>query len=303
MGTRNVLENLKDQMAESMGVRTADKRPTLSPVANAKDVGRRALRTFGTLTVDSIMADPSQPRQHFDEEELQRLANSLKEKGQMHPIHVRWVEEHQKWIIISGERRFRASKLAGIETVQCKFVEGTQSDAEILEQQLIENLMREDLTPLEEAKGFDQLRKLTGWTNKQVAESLRVPESKLTRRLALLKLPLAIQQEVEAGRLAARAAYEISKLGDEQQMHSALQQSRQAEVQMTVAKAKSQVVQRSGKPAKSKARGKKQQFVAENGWKVTVTKPRSGTYLEVEEALQEALDEVRLRIENSVELS
>lgn len=303
MGTRNVLESLKDQMAESMGVRTTDKRPTLSPVANAKDVGRRALRTFGTLTVDSIMADPSQPRSYFDEEELQRLGSSLKEKGQMHPIHVRWAEEHQKWLIISGERRFRASKLAGLDTVQCKFVEGTQSDAEILEQQLIENLIREDLTPLEEAKGFDQLRKLTGWTNKQVAESLRVPESKLTRLIALLKLPLAIQQEVESGKLAARAAYEISKLGSEEKMLAALQQSKLADVQMTVAQAKREVLKSSGKATKPKPRGKKQQFVAENGWKITVTKQRAGTYLEVEEALQEALDEVRLRIENSVELS
>lgn len=301
MGTRNVLESLKDQMAESMGVRTADKRPTLSPVANAKDVGRRALRTFGTLAIDSVIPDPEQPRTVFDEEELVRLADSIREKGQLHPIRVRWSATHEKWIIISGERRYRASKKAGLPTVDCHFVDGEISKTEILEQQLIENLLREDLKPLEEAKAFEQLRVHTGWTSKELAEAIRVAPSKVTRSLAILKLPEDIQQRVENGTLAARAAYEISKLSDENQMRAALMNAGGEMTQMTVAKAKSQVRQRRGKSA-SEPRGIKQSFKTEGGLKITVSCNRKGTYEEVEQALQEALDEVRLRIENNVQL-
>ena len=86
--TRNVLEKIKGKLDESMGVRAIDSKPLLSPVASAKDVGRRALRTFGTLAIENLMPDPDQPRSEFDEEEIQHLSKSIVDKGQLHPIRV-----------------------------------------------------------------------------------------------------------------------------------------------------------------------------------------------------------------------
>jgi len=300
--TRNTLEQIKSKLDESMGFRQHDGRPQLSPVPNAKDVGRRALRNFGTLAIEHVMPDPDQPRTEFSDEEVERLAQSIRDKGQLHPIRVRWSDTHGKWIIISGERRFRATKHAGLQTIECHFQEGELSRTEILEQQLIENLLREDLKPLEEAKAFTQLMQLNGWSGKELAEAIRVNPSKITRSLALLKLPEDIQRKVESGELAARAAYELSKLESDEQRRAILSQDDSTAGSLSLTKAHKQVRQRQGKLA-TKSRGVKQTFAMEDGWKVTVSANRKGNYHEMEQALQHALEEVRLRIENNVRLT
>lgn len=289
--TRNTLERIQSKLDESMGVRANDTRPQLSPVPNAKDVGRRALRNFGTLAIDSVIPDPEQPRTEFDEDEIARLAKSITEKGQLHPIHVRWSEEHAKWIIISGERRFRATRVAGLPTINCQFQERELSKTQILEQQLIENLLREDLKPIEEAKAFNELIKLNGWTGKELGEAIRVNPSKITRSLSLLKLPADIQEQVESGTVSARAAYELSKLGSEEQIRAALAKGNDESGKVSIARAQSQVRQRKGKAA-PKTRGVKQTFTTEEGWKVVVSAGKKANYHEMEQALQEALDEV-----------
>lgn len=299
--TRNVLEQIKGKLDESMGVRVNDGRPQLSPVPNAKDVGRRALRTFGTLAIENVIPDPEQPRTEFDAEEIERLAESIRDKGQLHPIRVRWSELHEKWIIISGERRYRATKHAGLPTIECHFQDGELTKTDILEQQLIENLLREDLKPIEEAKAFDQLLKLNGWAGKELADALRVNPSKITRALALLKLPSDIQQQVEEGTLSSRAAYELSKLDSDEQRRAALAKGDSGTGAVTIDALQKQVRQRKGKSSE-RPRGIKQTFVSEEGYKVTVSSPKKGNYHEIEQALQQALDEVRLRIENNVQL-
>ncbi len=302
MSTRNALEKIKGKLDESMGMRANDSKPQLSPIANPKDVGRRALRSFGTLAIESVMPDPEQPRTEFDEEQIERLAQSIRDKGQLHPIRVRWSDEHQKWIIISGERRYRATRQAGLPNIQCHFQEDELTKTDILEQQLIENLLREDLKPIEEAKAFQDLMQLNGWTGKELATAIRVNASKITRSIALLKLPEDIQSRVESGELSARAAYELSRLPDDEQRRAALDRGQDNQGQFTLAKAQGQVRQRKGK-ASPKPRGVKQTFLSEDGWKVTVTASRKGNYHEVEQALQQALEEVRLRIENNVQLT
>ncbi|MCR9294077.1 MAG: ParB/RepB/Spo0J family partition protein [bacterium] len=299
--TRNTLERIKNKLDESMGIRDIDHKPQLSPVPNAKDVGRRALRNFGTLTIDSVIPDPDQPRTEFDEEEIQRLSRSIVDKGQLHPIHVRWSEVHSKWIIISGERRYRATKAAGLPSINCQFEEKDLNKTQILEQQLIENLLREDLKPIEEAKAFSLLIELNGWTGKELGEALRVNPSRITRSLALLKLPSDIQKQVEDGTLSPTAAYELSKLPSDEQRRAAMLSPEGSSVPVSVAKAQRQVRQRKGVSSPA-TRGVKQTFVTEAGWKVTVSSTRKGNYHEMEEALKQALEEVRLRIDNDVHL-
>lgn len=299
--TRNVLERFKHQAKESMGVRQNDSRPQLSPVPNERDVGRRGLRNFGTLFLSQLIPDPDQPRTEFSQEEIEQLALSIREKGQLHPIRVRWSDTHGKWIIISGERRFQASKRAGLESVECHFHDGELSPSEILEQQLIENLLRSDLRPLEQARAFDRLLTLNHWTGKTLSKAIQVSEGKIARALALLKLPEDIQERVEQGSLSARAAYEASKLDSPEQQRKAIEHSEARGATVTAATVQRQVRERRGKKAAS-PQGTKLTFFADGGWSVLVSARHQGNYREVERALEQALAEVRHRIENNVRL-
>jgi ParB family chromosome partitioning protein len=290
--TRAVLEEVGSHLDESMGIRQSNDttRIKLSPTVSAKDIGRRPLKSFGRVDIEMVAADPSQPRCEFSDEAIQQLARSIKAKGQLHPIRVRWSDALEKWLIISGERRWRATKAAGLSTIDCYFQTEEANPSEILEQQLVENLLREDLKPMEQAQAFSQLMELNGWNGKQTAEALNVSASKVSRSLALLDLPADVQQRVIDGELAARSAYEVSKLPDEVSQRKLA--SKNVDDKLSHAQTKAAVTQRKGNPL-SKQRGFKQTFFADDGFKVTVTAPRKVTYDEVELAISQALDEVR----------
>lgn len=298
--TRKTLQEIGTHLDESMGVRRASSRPQLSPLASPKDIGRKPLRGFAKIEIDRLVPDPRQPRKEISEESITRLAQSLCAKGQMFPIRVRWDEERQQWIIISGERRWRASKAAGLETIDCYFHEGELAESELLEQQLVENLLREDLRPIEEAQAFAALMELNGWNGKQLAAALHITPSKVSRALTLLDLPEDLRQQVDCGTLAARSAYELSKLGDESVQRQLAR--RAAKGGLTHQQAARVVRQRRGK-RKEKSRSERLTFLAENGWIIVVQSKKKGTYYEVEEALEQALEDVRLRIKNNIRLS
>jgi ParB family chromosome partitioning protein len=207
--------------------------------------------------------------------------------------------ELKKWKIISGERRWRAAQRAGLKEVDCYFDESELTQSEILQQQLIENCQREDLQPLEEAEAFASLIKLNGWTANQVAEALRIPKSRVSRALALLKLPDDIQEQVSLGRIAARSAYELSKLADPVQQASLAQEAAAGNLPPEKA---AQAVRQSLRKVKAPARSTSQTFVTEGGWKVVVSAPKKGTYFEIEQALSQALEEVRVRIDSGCQI-
>lgn len=297
--TGSTLQEITTHVDESIGVRERHLPVRLGPVPSAKDVGRIPLRTFGQVEVDRIIPDPIQPRTEFADDEIERLAASIQGHGQLHPIRVRWDETLKKWVIVSGERRWRATKAAGLPTIDCFFHSDDVTRTEILEQQLVENLLREDLKPIEEARAFATLMELNGWTGKRVAEALRVTPSRVSRALALLALPTDIQQQVEDGALPKTSAYEISRLRDDNARRELANQA--ASGKLTHARAANSVRQRRGKKRPT-PRGVNQVFSAENGLRVTVTANRKCTYYEIEVALSEALDEVRHRINNKVQI-
>ncbi|MBN8625622.1 MAG: ParB/RepB/Spo0J family partition protein [Planctomycetes bacterium] len=249
------------------------------------------------MEIEQVSPDPDQPRTEFDAEDLTALADNLKARGQLHPLHVRWSEESERWVIISGERRWRAARQAGLTTVDCFFHEEPLSKSQVLELQLIENLLREDLSPMEEARAFDALLKLNGWTGKQLAEAVRIPTSKVSRSLALLRLPADVQQQVEDGAVPARTAYELSKLKDGQAQRRMAEDSAQG--RLTTVDAARAVRQRRGRAATC-SHNLPQRFFAEGNWRITVSGPKDGTYLDLEAALRQVLEEVRLRIDNNV---
>lgn len=296
---QNKLASVDHLLKESLGVRTIETRPRLSPVPDTRDLGRRPLRGFGRVAIDQVIPDPKQPRSEFDDDAISSLAANLKAKGQLHPIHVRWSDEAERWVIVSGERRWRAARHAGLATVDCFFHEQPLSNSQILELQLIENLMREDLRPVEEAKAFQSLMDLNNWNGKQIAEALQIPASKVSRSLALLDLPAEYQQQVDMGQIAARTAYELSRLVNDADREELAAQS--AEGKLTPAEAAVAVRKKQTRRA-AKTQTVRQTFFADNACQIIITAPRESTYYHLEAALVQALEEVRLRIENGIRL-
>ena len=280
ISTRSILGQIGGHLKESVGIRaegetgsvaTGNTPPQLSPVASPRDIGRRPTRKFGRVEIDRIVPDPEQPRSEFDPEQLQQLADSLKERGQLAPIRVRWSEDASAWMIISGERRWRAAKVAALNDVACFFHDDGLTRDEVLHEQLIENMLRADLKPVEEAKSYRELMDLNGWGVRELARSLRVNPSRVSRALALLKLPDDLQEQIEAGELSARAGYELSKLDNTEQQRNLAATD---DGPISHADAAVQVRRRSGK--RQATRGERQTIVCENGWKITATSPRKG---------------------------
>jgi ParB family chromosome partitioning protein len=208
---RNMSESLGVRLVTSEGQGVAGK---VIPLTSPED-GRTRDRQAGHMELDRIMADPDQPRKTFSDESLEQLARSLKSAGQLQPIRVRWNGEHAKWVIISGERRCRAATLAGLKTIACLFVDRELTESEIRQESLIENLLREDLRPIEAAQGYRQLMEMNGWTINQVAEALNITKGTVSKSLSLLKLPDDIKAQVDEGKITPSAAYEVSRLEGE----------------------------------------------------------------------------------------
>jgi len=163
------------------------------------------------IRLDLIERDPNQPREEFDPEALDRLAGSLATDGLMQPIAVRWDQGRGVFVVVVGERRWRAAKLAGLESIPCTVMDREFAADELLAIQCKENLLREDLKPIEEAKAFRTLMELHGWSGNRLSKEMGISQSKVMQSLALLDLPAPVQDAVEQGVLPATTAYEIAK--------------------------------------------------------------------------------------------
>ncbi|MDK6302521.1 ParB/RepB/Spo0J family partition protein [Corynebacterium sp. UMB9976] len=169
-----------------------------SDVPNADSFGA----TYQELPLDAITTNPKQPRAVFDEEQLNELVHSIREFGLMQPIVVRPVSgAPAPYELIMGERRLRASKKAGLETIPA-IVRETQDDA-MLRDALLENIHRVQLNPLEEAAAYQQLLEEFGVTQEQLAKRIGRSRSLIANMIRLLQLPVAVQRRVSAGVLSA----------------------------------------------------------------------------------------------------
>jgi ParB family transcriptional regulator, chromosome partitioning protein len=191
--------------------------PGLDPAAaKAPDHSRGMTRRkdVWSIPLALIEPDPDQPRTEYDEEALGRLAESLKARGQLQPIRVRKDEGRGVYVILLGERRFRAAKRAGLAELQCIVHDGDLGPDEKLMVQLVENCVREDLRPVEQARAYRKLLDSQGWSISQLGRELAVSQAGVSKALALLELPPDVQEAVEQGGLAPTTAYEISRLDD-----------------------------------------------------------------------------------------
>jgi ParB family transcriptional regulator, chromosome partitioning protein len=170
--------------------------PASAPVASAQESGARL------APIEFIQRNPNQPRQHFDEAELQDLADSIRRHGVLQPILVRPLPgQADRYEIVAGERRWRAAQKAQLH--QVPVVVRELDEAEVLEIAIIENVQRADLNPIEEATGYSQLMSRFGRTQQDVAEVVGKSRPHIANMLRLLTLPDAIQQMVREGKLSA----------------------------------------------------------------------------------------------------
>lgn len=173
--------------------------------------GLARIRAAVKLPLDRVEPDPDQPRKEFDPDSLARLAESLKEHGQLAPILVRHDRGRGKWVVVAGERRLRAARLAGMETIAAVEWAGPGDPLDDLATQLVENLLREDLKPVEQAEAFQRMLLARGWTQAELAKRLHVSTAVVSRAMALLTLPADIRQAVDAGEIPRKVAAEIAK--------------------------------------------------------------------------------------------
>ena len=220
MGLKDTLTaRLGDRMRASMGAVPAPEPGAAPPgppgtiaQAPAKHDGVKAYRAAAMIPIDRLAPDPDQPRKTFPDEEIDRMADSLRSRGMLQPIRARWDAEIARWVIVAGERRFRAARRAGWAEVPCITVDAPLTKADILVDQLVENCLREDLPPLEQAGAFKALMDANGWSARQLAVELNVSHQTVGRALGLLKLPDDIRGRVERGELSPRSAAEIATL-------------------------------------------------------------------------------------------
>jgi len=149
------------------------------------------------IPVDQIEANPHQPRKAFDFKSLGELAASIRASGVIQPVIVR--RHADGYQLIAGERRWRAARQAGLERIPALVRDAT--DAQSLELALIENLLREDLNPMDEAEAYQKLLAQFSWTQEELAQRIGKDRSSIANCLRLLKLPAEIQADLRGGRL------------------------------------------------------------------------------------------------------
>jgi ParB family chromosome partitioning protein len=254
----DLLRTSRGIASESMGrpqtapVMNRASAPALAPVPDRLQ-GIARTKNAAEIPLEKIDRDPEQPREDFEPGALARLAESIRVRGQLQPIRVRWDEERSLYVIVCGERRWRAARMAGLTSMSCVIMDGPISPAELLSLQLVENMVREDLTPIEQAKAFRAVMDLNGWSTHDVARELAVDQSSVVRALKLLDLPAVVQEQVEQGALPPATAYEVSKLDDPDEQ--AALAARVVAEGLSRADTVQAVRRASGRPAKGKGRG------------------------------------------------
>lgn len=156
-------------------------------------------RDFISIAIENIEANPNQPRVIFNQNELEELSSSIKQNGLLQPIIVRKIKNNN-YQIIAGERRWRAAKLAGLKNLPAIVKE--LEDEKLLEVALIENIQRENLTPLEEAESYKRLIDECNYTQEKMAEIVSKSRSHIANLLRLLSLPDSIKEYLKEGKIS-----------------------------------------------------------------------------------------------------
>lgn len=271
------------------------------PAKNKRYESTRKARGYFEINLSEIIADP-QHRESFDNEELRRLADSLTADGLIAPIVVRWDQRRSKYVIIAGERRYRAANLCKWKTINCEVKPDNISPGEIAEVQLAENHARKNLNPIELATAFQDVIDKNGYTIRDLAKRVGVNETTVTRYIRMLGLPEDIRQQVAEGSIPVGVAREAARINDEAKQRTFLQKAINEGYSATQAQKAA-----SGKKGEPKKRIKSvpaaQIFPTEFGnVTATIKTVKKPSYDHIEQMLEQALEEVRLRIKSGIRL-
>ena len=186
----------------------------LDALISTDDVRPQGSSTINEIPLTQIEANPNQPRREFDPVALQELANSIREIGIIQPITLRQVDEN-RFQIIAGERRWRASQIAGLTAIPAYI--RTIKDENVMEMALVENIQREDLNAIEIALAYEHLLSSTGMTQEKVSERVGKSRTAIANYLRLLKLPAQVQmalqnKEIDMGHARALLAIDSPSL-------------------------------------------------------------------------------------------
>lgn len=182
---RNVLGRGLDDIGNGRG---------LDALIDTGEVRTQGSSNLSEIPIAQIEPNPNQPRREFDEEALQELANSIREIGIIQPVTLRQVAP-EKYQIIAGERRWRASQLAGLNTIPAYI--RTVEDENVMEMALVENIQREDLNAIEIALAYEHLAETTGMTQEKISERVGKSRAAVTNYMRLLKLPAQVQMALK----------------------------------------------------------------------------------------------------------
>ena len=166
----------------------------LDALISTEDVKTQGSSTINEIPIDQIEANPNQPRREFEETALNELAQSISEIGIVVPITLRQMGEH-KYQIIAGERRWRASQIAGLSSLPAYI--RTIKDEEVMEMALVENIQREDLNDIEIALAYEHLLETSGMTQEKMSKRVGKSRTAVTNYLRLLKLPAQVQMALQ----------------------------------------------------------------------------------------------------------
>ncbi len=168
------------------------------------------------LSIEKITPNKNQPRKDFDDEKMQELISSIKQKGILQPIAVRELKG-EKYQIIAGERRYRAAKEIGLKSIPA-YILSVKDESEVMEYALIENIQRVDLDPIEESEAFEILKKKYKLSQQEIAKRVGKSRSQVANALRLLKLPTSVRNDLKNKKLSTGHAILILSLKSKTQM-------------------------------------------------------------------------------------
>ena len=255
---------------------------------------------FRPLPTDSLIPDPSQPRKTFLAESLERLRSSVSARGVLTPIRVMPDLQRQVYLILTGESRWRAAKLAGLTEVPCLIIDGPVQEEELLADRITENEVRNDLRPLELARAVVRLKLLKNVSSQTLAKELGLSASSITMAESLLSLPVDIQEQVDSGAIPESTAYQISRLPTEQSQREMAQAVVEGKATRTQV---SEAVQRIVGKKNTKPKDSRLCCRLEGGMAVSISAQQALSWEEVIAALDRIRREAKKLAESGREVS
>lgn len=299
-----MLGSLKDRLKQNQAEATTPRSTVSASTSTSAGGGFRHRLPFKDackLPLDKIDPDPDQPRKTFADDSIERTARSLLSVGQIVPIIVRHDQAADRFILIDGERRYRAAQVAGLAELSA--VVDNKANAEtVLEIQLVVNALREDVNPMEQARAWERLARLNGKSLRELAEMLNYDHTVIGRKISLLSLPDEIQADIEGKRISQETGIALARIEDPAEQAALAERAKAGELPRSELRERIARPRTAAAPGKPKGRGGKVKlparvvFRGEGGVRIAAERARGVDMLTAVAALERALDEARERL-------